>query len=238
MQPLNGKDFSILTWYTFCMEKVESFDVKNQMDKNLDKLENLNHINTDSFWGIIAALFLLLIYNNYLFQSFFSLFEGNMTSLILISLVWYVIFFMIQAGIIKVIYRKLSSATFILNSPIKNFREFIRFILCLLFGAFFFSFTFNFYYPFKIFSTSLINQIIFYLISAGISILYWKYVEHYNHKSVYVPKLSEYGLMGWITIIIVMIIFGSVAVFVPYTVLGFIGFGIWLIMISRFLLEG
>ena len=144
---------------------------------------------------------------------------------------------MVQTAFLIDIYRKFSSLAFIVYSPLKNFREFIRFILCFLFGLFFFSFAFNFYYPFKIFSTSLINQIIFYLTSAGISIFYWKYVENYKRKDIYVPKLSEYGLMGWITIIIVMIMFGGVAVFLPYTVIGFAGFGIWLIMVSRFLLE-
>ncbi len=220
------------------MENIEFETTKTQMDKNLDKLEKINHLGTDSFWGLLAALFVLLIYNYYSFQSFFSLFEESAPVLKLLGFFWYVVFFMVQAGILKVIYRKFSTGSCIFYSPFKSFREFFRLLLCFPLGIIFFAFVLNVYYPFKIFSTSITDLILFYVVSIGISVLYWKYVEHYNRKDIRVPKLGAYGVSGWITIIFCMLMFGTAAVFFPYTIIGFMGFGIWLIMLCRFLLEG
>jgi len=207
------------------------------MDENLDKVERLNHLNTDSFWGVGAALFLLFIYNNYLLQYFFSAFKYGISLAFIFGLCWFVIFFMVQAGIIKVILRRIINWNLVIYSPVKGLTEFVRFVIFFLLGILFFSLTFNFFPFSNIYPTSLFNQVVFYLVSTMLSVFYWKYIENYKNKDIYVPKLAEYRLMDWFTIIFCLFIFGSVAVILPYTFFGLIGFGIWLIMISRFLLE-
>ena len=208
--------------------------MKTKMDSNLNKLEKLNHLTGKSFFGLLACLFLVLVFNYFQFQFLFFLLTDN-PMLTLIGLIWFVIFFMIQAGIIKVIYRKLSSGDFVIYSPTNGKKEFVRFILFIIFAVLFFAFNFG-YYPLKTFSFSIVYEVIFFIISFAISTAYWKYVEAYRNDSVYVPKFSKYNSWNLVTICVVLVMFGGVAVILPYSPFGVIGFGAWFLMLSRFLI--
>jgi hypothetical protein len=209
--------------------------MKTRMDDNLDKLEQENHLTGNSLSGILACLFLVLVFNYYQFQLLFFLIAIN-PAMLLLGGIWFVIFFMIQAGIISVVYRKLSNKNFVIYSPIKSPREFARFILLIVFTTAFFAFSLGYLYPYQVYSTSLIYEVFFSLISLTISSVYWKYVEMYRKGTVYVPKFSEYNLMAWITVGGCLLIFGSVAAIDPYSFIGPIGFGVWLILLARFLI--
>jgi len=142
---------------------------------------------------------------------------------------------MVQAGIIKVVYRKISRQGYKIYSPFKSIKEFFRFILLIIFVGALILVNMGFY-PFEIFSSSILYEISFFIASILISTAYWKYVEVYKEGSVYVPKFSEYKLQEWLVVIICLMGFGTAAIMFPYSPAGPIGFGIWFIMLSRFLI--
>jgi len=210
--------------------------MKSKMNSNLDKLERINHLETNSLIGTVAALFVSLVFNYFLCQTFFSYFKAPS-----IGIVWFVPFYMIQISMLRVIYRKISSGKLVFSSPFSKPKELISFILLLIFGGSFICFSFGLFYPFTIYSASPVNEIIFYLVSFVISIFYWKYVELYKRKKgVYVTKISDFKLYDYFMMTLVLGVFGGIALFMPYvsqTGFDILGFGVWFIMISRFLLE-
>ncbi len=209
------------------------------MSSKIKKLKRINNFDTDSFFGLVAALFLALIFNFYLYNAFFSFFTNYFIFqglVVLFFVFWLLIFFMIQSGILKVIYLGFFEGLFKIYSPMKNIREFIRFISAIVFFIIFVSFHFG-YYPFEQYNVSLIYQGLFYIFSFGISIGYLEYVEKFKEGVVKVPRLGEYDLEGIIVIIFVLISFGIASVFLSPYLLGIIGFGLWFIMLSRLLLE-
>lgn len=211
--------------------------MKTAMDKNLDKLEKGNHLNGSSFWGVFGALFLILMFNFYLFQLFLSFFNSDFFEpvFILINGFYFIVFFMVQAGILKVIYRKITLQQYKISSPVKSTKEFFRFVLFIVFGIGLILFYIGFY-PLTQFSTSIFYEILFSLASIIISYMYWIYVEHFNPNSVNVPKFLEYDSSMIFVLLVCLIAFGTAAVFFPYLIIGPLGFGLWLIILSRILL--
>ncbi len=204
-------------------------------DLIVSKLKRINKIDSDSFFGLTAALFLVLLYNFYLFHAFFAMSDWKISLTGYLGLIWFVIFFMVQAGILRTINHSLGGLNFKIYS-ILSVREFIRFIGTVLFAAIFFLFILG-YYPLKMYESNILTYVIFYAVSFLISIIYWKYVENYKEGQINLPRLGEYPISAKFTIILILIIFGGIATFIPYSLFGLIGTGIWFLMLSRLMLE-